>query len=143
LELTVEHLGAVQFEIKTRGLTVISDQPEENGGFNEGMTPPEFLLASLGSCAAYYAVEYLKARKLAEVGTKVHVTAEKVKNPARLDHFKLRIEVPASLTADQQEGIHRAVHKCLVHNTLLHPPEITTEVVSETSILEAGAIGNQ
>ncbi len=88
MELTVEHLGAVQFEIKARGLTVISDQPEENGGFNEGMTPPEFLLASLGSCAAYYAVEYLKARKMAPEGTRVHVSAEKVKNPARLDNFR-------------------------------------------------------
>jgi organic hydroperoxide reductase OsmC/OhrA len=28
-----------------------SDQPVENGGHDEGMTPPELLLASLGSCA--------------------------------------------------------------------------------------------
>jgi uncharacterized OsmC-like protein len=133
----------VQFEITTRGHKLISDQPVANGGFDEGMTPPELLLASLGSCAAYYAVEYLKARKLAAEGTKVHVTAEKVKNPARLDHFKLRIEVPASLTKEQIAGIHRSVEKCLVHNTLLHAPEIVTEVVSETSILEVGATGNQ
>lgn len=143
MELTVLHLGAVQFEIKTRGHTVISDQPVENGGFDEGMTPPEFLLAALGSCAAYYAVEYLKARKLASEGTKVSVTADKVKNPARLDNFRLRVAVPATLTAEQQEGIQRAIHKCLVHNTLLNPPQITTEVLSETSILEVGATGNQ
>ena len=140
MELTVRHLGAVQFEIKTRGHISISDQPTESGGFDEGMTPPEFLLAALGSCAAYYAAEYLKARKLANEGTKVHVTAEKVKNPARLDNFRIRVEVPASLTNDQEQGIHRAIEKCLVHNTLLHAPKIVTEVVSETSILEAGAI---
>ena len=143
MELTVEHLGAVQFEIKTRGHSAISDQPAENGGFDEGMTPPEFLLAALGSCAAYYAVEYLKARQLAGVGTRVRVTAEKVKNPARLDNFRVRIEVPESLTPEQEEGIQRAVHKCLVHNTLLNPPQITTEVVSETSILREGATGKQ
>lgn len=143
MELTVEHLGAVQFEIKTRGHTVISDQPVESGGFDEGMTPPEFLLAALGSCAAYYAVEYLKARKMAPEGTKVLVTADKVKNPARLDNFRVRVEVPESLTVENQEGIQRAVHKCLVHNTLLNAPRITTEVVSQTSILEVGATGNQ
>jgi uncharacterized OsmC-like protein len=143
VELTVQHLGAVQFEIKTRGHAVVSDQPEENGGFNEGMTPPEFLLAALASCAAYYAVEYLKARHLVDEGTKVHITAEKVKNPARLDNFQMRVEVPASLTMAQQEGIQRAIEKCIVHNTLMHAPKITTEVVSETSILEAGAIVNQ
>jgi uncharacterized OsmC-like protein len=143
MELTVEHLGAVQFEIKARSHTVISDQPAENGGFDEGMTPPEFLLAALGSCAAYYAVEYLKALKLADTGTRVYVTADKVKNPSRMDNFRIRVEVPAGLTSDQEQGIHKAIEKCLVHNTLLHPPTIVTEVVSETSILEAGATRRQ
>ena len=41
LEVSVEHLEAVQFEIKTRGHVVVSDQPAEMGGFDEGMTPPE------------------------------------------------------------------------------------------------------
>jgi uncharacterized OsmC-like protein len=143
MEMTVEHLGAVQFEIKTRGHVVVSDQPAENNGSDEGMTPPEFLLAALGSCAAYYAVEYLKARKLADKGTRVFITAEKVKNPARLDNFQLRVQVPLALTPEQELGMHRAIEKCLVHNTLRHPPKITTEIVSETSILETGAIVNQ
>ena len=62
LEVVVNHLGAVQFEAKARQHTVYCDQPAENGGFDEGMTPPEFLLAALGTCAGYYAVQYLKAR---------------------------------------------------------------------------------
>ena len=49
----------------------------ENGGFDEGMTPPELLLASLGSCAAYYAAEYLRQHKLATEGTKVRVMRRK------------------------------------------------------------------
>ena len=64
LEVLVEHLGEVQFEATARGHKVFCDQPVENGGFDEGMTPPEFLLASLGTCAGYYAVQYLKARHL-------------------------------------------------------------------------------
>ena len=61
----------------------ISDQPAENKGFDEGMTPPELLLASLGSCAAYYAVDYLVRNKIAREGVKTRVTAEKVKGPFR------------------------------------------------------------
>lgn len=51
MEVTVEHINAVQFEIRARGHVIASDQPVENGGYDEGMTPPELLLASLGSCA--------------------------------------------------------------------------------------------
>ena len=131
MEIIVNHLGAVQFEIKARHHTLISDQPAENGGFDEGVTPPELLLASLGSCAAYYAAQYLRSRNLATEGTRVSVAAGKAKNPARLDNFRINIQVPVPLTADHEAGIQRVVHQCLIHNTLLHPPKIETTITSE------------
>ena len=64
LEVQVNHLGDVQFEVKARHHTIYTDQPEDNGGFDEGMTPPELLLGSVGACAGHYAIQYLKARHL-------------------------------------------------------------------------------
>jgi putative redox protein len=128
IEVSVTHLGAVQFEIKAREHTIVCDQPEANGGFNEGMTPPELMLASLGSCAGFYAVDYLKRQKLAVEGVKVHVTAEKAKNPARLDPFKIELDVPADLSAEHLKGMEDAVHRCLIHNTMLHSPTIALEI---------------
>jgi uncharacterized OsmC-like protein len=128
LEVTVEHLGAVQFEVKTRGHSVVSDQPVDSGGFDEGMTPPELMLASLGSCAGFYAADYLKRQKLAVEGTRVRVTAEKAKNPARLDNFRIEVDVPAGLSEEHLRGVEEAVHRCLIHNTLTHPPKIELEV---------------
>lgn len=128
MEVTVEHLGAVQFEIKARQHSISSDQPAENGGFDEGMTPPELLLASLGSCAGYYASQYLRKFKLASEGTRVRVTAEKVKDPARIENFQIEVETPVELTEEHRAGVERAVHHCLIHNTLLHPPKIGIEI---------------
>ncbi len=125
MEVTVNHLGAVQFEIKARQHVIACDQPPENGGFDEGMTPPELMLASLASCAGFYAAAYLKKHKLAEKGTQVRVTADKVKPPARLDNFQIEVEVPVDLTEEQRKGVEDAVHHCLIHNTLLAPPKIT------------------
>jgi putative redox protein len=129
MEITVEHLGSVQFEIKTRGHSMISDQPVEQGGFDEGMTPPELLLASLASCAGYYAAQYLRKHKLAIAGTRVHVTCEKVKDPvARLDNFVVEVEAPVELSRQHLSGVHEAIEHCLVHATLLNPPKITLKV---------------
>ena len=64
MEVLVEHLGAVQFAIKPRQHEIVCDQPAENNGYDEGMTPPEIFLASLGSCAAHYAVDYLKCNRI-------------------------------------------------------------------------------
>ena len=68
LEVITNHLGAVQFEITARNHKIYSDQPAEHGGFDEGMTPPELMLASLGACAAYYAVDYFKRSQLPAEG---------------------------------------------------------------------------
>ena len=129
MEINVEHLGSVQFEIRTRGHSLVSDQPTENGGFDEGLTPPELLLASLGSCAGFYAAQYLRKHKLATEGTRVRVTCEKVKDPVpRMTNFVIAVDAPVELTEAQRQGVHEAVEYCLVHNTLLHPPKITLKV---------------
>jgi len=128
MEVFIEHLGAVQFEIKARRHSVVCDQPEENGGFDEGMTPPEFLLASLGSCAAFYAAQYLRKKGLAKEGTTVRVTAEKLLGPPRLDNFRIEIDAPVALNAEHKTGVEEAVKHCLIHNTLLHPPKIELDI---------------
>lgn len=130
IEVTVEHLGAVQFEVRARQHTIVSDQPPENGGFDEGMTPPEIFLGALGACAAYYAAEYLRKFGLATEGTRVRVEADKVSNPARLDHFRIEVDLPLALTAQHGEGVERAVRHCLIHNTLLSQP--TVEIAIHT-----------
>ncbi|HEX4064616.1 MAG TPA: OsmC family protein [Acidobacteriaceae bacterium] len=124
MEVTVRHLGAVQFEINARQHTIVSDQPAENAGFDEGMTPPELFLASLGSCAAYYAAEYLRQKGLATEGTRVRVTAEKVLNPPRLDNIHIEVELPRGCEERDRAGVERAVHRCLIHNTLMQPPKM-------------------
>lgn len=128
MEIKVTHLNRVKFAIHSRAHTVVCDQPADNGGDDTGMTPPELMLASLGSCAAFYAVQYLKARNLAETGVEVTVTAEKLKQPARLGNFTIRVACPVPLTPEHTEGLRRSVHCCLIHNTLLSPPQIEVEL---------------
>jgi len=135
MEVTVEHLGSVQFEIRTRNHSIISDQTVNDGGFDEGMTPPELLLASLGSCAGFYAAQYLRKNKLATEGTRVRVTCEKVKDPmARMTNFLIEVDAPVELNEAQRKGVEEAVEHCLVHNTLLHPPKIELKVAGAVAL---------
>lgn len=124
MEVHITQVEGVKFSVQARTHTIICDQPQENGGTDAGMTPPEFLLASLGACAAFYAAEYLRTRNLAHSSLSVSVTAEKLKGPARLGEFRIRINSPVCLTTEQREGLMRSVEHCLVKNTLLNPPQI-------------------
>ena len=95
------------------------------------MSPPELLLASLGTCAGFYAAEYLKARKLPAEGVPLTVAAEKAKGPARLASFRIALIVP-ELEDSHREGLLRAVRACLIHNTLPQPAAI--EVALEAPV---------
>jgi len=91
MEVKITHLDRVKFSIQSRSHTILCDQPADNGGSDSGMTPPELLLASLGSCAAFYAAQYLKTRNLADSGVQVTVTAVKLKQPARVGNFRVHV----------------------------------------------------
>jgi putative redox protein len=127
MELTVKYLENVKLAVHTRAHEIICDQPVDNGGGDAGMSPPEFLLASLGTCAGYYAAQYLRTRSLPTGGLEVHVSAEKALGPARLASFQIEVTVP-EIEERHKEGVMRAVKACLIHNTLLNAPSIDIAV---------------
>lgn len=128
MQVTVQHLGGVRFQAQARHHAILCDQPEDNGGADEGMTPPELLLSSLATCAAYYAAQYLRTRGLPGAGLLVNVTAEKAQQPARLGSFVIEVQVPALEDGRHKLGLQRAVEACLIHNTLLNTPAIEVRV---------------
>ena len=127
MNVKIRHLGDTKFEASTRGHRVICDQPPDNGGADSGLTPPEFLLVSLGTCAGFYAAQYLKARHLPTEGLEVSVTAGKAAQPARLGTFRIEVTLPV-LDQQHEAGLLRSVKACLIHNTLMNTPVVETVV---------------
>jgi uncharacterized OsmC-like protein len=123
MEVETLYLGDMKFEAITRGHRVICDQPQANGGVDAGMTPPELFLAALGTCAGFYAAQYLRVRSLPSNALSIKVTADKATQPTRLGHFQIEVRAP-ELDPHHEAGVLRAVKSCLIHNTLLHPPTI-------------------
>jgi uncharacterized OsmC-like protein len=135
METNISYLDGVRFEAKSRGHKVICDQPAGDSAGDTGMSPPEFLLVSLGTCAGFYALQYLKARSLPTEGLAVRVIAEKATQPVRIGSFRIEVTSPG-LEARHHEGILRAVKLCLVHNTLVHPPSIETVLKTGAGVQE-------
>ncbi|MGA3042759.1 MAG: OsmC family protein [Bryobacteraceae bacterium] len=142
MEVSAQYFGDSKFEVAARGHRIICDQPLDNGGSDAGMSPPEFLLASLATCSAYYAAQYLKARGLPADGLQVRVNAEKAAQPARLASFQIEVTVPG-LDARHQTGILRAAKACLIHNTLLGTPHIEIAVPLQLEAVPAFATGSR
>jgi putative redox protein len=133
MEVITEYLGKTKFAVSARGHRVICDQPLDNSGEDAGMTPPELMLAALGSCSGFYAAEYLNTRGLPNKDLVVRVTAEKARQPARLGSFRIEVNAPG-LDERDQTGVMRAVKACLIHNTLLAAPSIEVAVNSPVPV---------
>lgn len=133
MQITARYLDGVKFELHCGDHRFVCDQPADNGGEGAGPSPPDFLLASLASCAAYYVLRYLQTRALPTEGLTVRVTAGKAANPPRLGSFRIEVRLP-ELEERHREGVLRAVKSCLIHNTLLHAPVI--ETVVETPVAQ-------
>lgn len=135
MEIKVRCLGCKKFEMTTRSHQILSDQPEDNGGSDSAMTPPELFLSALGACAAYYAAEYLHARGLPDEELEIRVSGEKGDRPARLVSINFEVIAPG-LNQKHRDGVLRAVDACFLKHTLNKRPQMEVKVVSSNGVAE-------
>src|SRR5271154_3433202 len=117
MEVRIRHGKDVQSEAFARFHRVVCDQPFDEGGSDNGMTPPELMLSALGCCAMHYATEYLRARDLAFDSTELRISATKGGHPERLTAIEIEVDAPA-LGIRAREGLLKAIDACLLRRTL-------------------------
>ena len=130
VSLVVKYLEGTKFEVACRSHKIITDQPKSEDGTDQGMTPVELLNAALASCAAYYAVMFLRRRIPDLKELEVQSSWQYSEKPRRVGAVHLTIVSPRLLTESERKGLLRAVRSCTVENTLKNAPNIEIMVKS-------------
>lgn len=112
---------------------LVIDQPVEDGGADDGPTPTELFVASLASCAAFYAGRFLRRHDVAPEGMTVSASFEMADRPARVGSIKLTLCVPHALGNDLAARLQAVVEHCTVRNSLLAPPELSLHIDAPTT----------
>lgn len=115
----VTHLGGDAFAVELGGHRVVVDQPPHAGGDDRGPTPTSLFVASLASCAAFFAGRFL--RRHVAAGTALEVTGEfemSPERPSRVRRLALTVDVDAPLGAEVEAALARAIAQCTVLNTI-------------------------
>jgi putative redox protein len=136
MEVRIRHATNKKSDAFARFHRVVCDQPFDEGGGDNGMTPPELMLAALGCCAMHYAAEYLRARHLSPGEIELRVSAEKGGRPVRLTRIGIEVDAPG-LSTRAREGLSKAIDLCLLHQTLANPPKI--DIRMSTTVVEGPA----
>ena len=116
--------GGVQVNAQFDGFEVASDQPARNGGENTAPSPFDFFLASLGTCAGFFALRFCQQRKLSTEGLRLQLTTERNAESKRLDRVKITMQLPNDFPEKYRSAIIRATDQCAVKKALLDPPEV-------------------
>ena len=126
----VTHRGGDRFEIAVRDHVVIVDQPEAMGGEDTAPTPTELFVASLASCAAFYARRYLARHGLPVEGLRVETDYEMGTHPSRVTRFEVRVVLPEGVPEGRHAPLLAMVEHCTVHSTLQHEPEVDIRLIA-------------
>ena len=127
--MKIEYKGGLKFEINSGGHIIISDQPKENGGNNEGATPGELFVASLASCIGFYVVSYCKNAGIDASGLKITADYDHAPDkPARIGTITIDVDLPAKVEDNRKPALMNAAKHCFIHNTIDNPPKIEIKV---------------
>ena len=132
MKAIVESAGKVASRVHLGAHELTFDQPATvPGGDDRGPSPLDVLVASIASCAHYFAAAFLYARGISTESLTVEVEAEKDRKPSpRVGRLAMKVHVPAGLSELQLAGIERAIRSCPAYGTLLHPPSVELVVVN-------------
>jgi len=124
-EIVVGHIEGDRYHIRIGDHEVTVDQPLEQGGTDEGPTPTELFVASLASCAAFFAGRFLR-RHLGRdqqfgMDCRYHMSYDA---PSRVSSVHLDLVLPPDLPEAVRDGALRAAERCTVHNSIERRPTI-------------------
>ena len=105
---------------------VLCDAFSDKG--KEYPSAPELLMVSLGSCIGAVLLTYADRHNINYEGLEISLDWDIVEHPHRIGRIAIAVHMPGPLTQQQVEILERVAEQCLIHNTLLHAPEIKLDL---------------
>lgn len=109
-----------------KGFTIQSDQPVSDGGDNSAPSPFDLFLASLATCAGYYALAFCRERRIPAEGLAVIMTYDRPAGARLIDKITIRVTPPLGFPDKYRDALVKAVDHCTVKAHLDRPPKFET-----------------
>ncbi len=120
--------GGVVVEARHDGFVIPTDQPAKDGGTNTAPSPFDLFLASLGTCAGYYALRFCQERGLPTEGLSLTLSTESDEPRKRLSKIRIEIRLPDGFPEKYRGALLRSADLCSVKRHVVEAPAI--EVVT-------------
>ena len=109
-----------------KGFTIKTDQSEKDGGEGSAPTPSFLFLASLGTCAGLYALNFCEKRKFDTTKLKLVLDFETDQKTHMVKKIVMKLSLPPKFPEKYIPAIIKAMNLCYVKKHLHEPPEFET-----------------
>lgn len=127
MQVDVKFLDNLRLEASFDDFKITTDQPVRYKGDGTAPSPYDYFLASSALCAAYFVKIYCNARSIPTED--IRIFQNNLINPENRYHqdFKIEIELPASISEKDRNGILQAMERCTVKRVIQNNPGFIIE----------------
>jgi ribosomal protein S12 methylthiotransferase accessory factor len=126
MDMEVYFPGNKRVHARYKGFVVETDQPVDSGGNNTAPAPFDLFLLSIGTCAGYYVLSFLRQRGLSTEGAGVVLRGEVDQASPLTSKIYLEIKLPGDFPEKYRDAVIRAAEQCAVKRALENPPAFET-----------------
>lgn len=130
MSMQISFPGGVAVSAQVGGFNVLTDQPPAAGGQGSAPSPYDLFLASLGTCAGFFALRFCQQRELPSEGLSLELDYRRDPETKKLLKVEIRINLPAGFPDKYRAAIIRATDQCAVKKALVDPPEFEVMAIS-------------
>ncbi len=134
MSIEVTFPGGVRVDATYHGHTIRTDQPQPYGE-NTAPAPFDLFLASIATCAGYYALRFCQERNISTEGLAVTLIPERNAEKKRYTSMRIDLRLPSGFPEKYREAIVRAIDQCAVKKHIVEAPQF------EITVAEPAAVG--
>lgn len=127
-EINVSFGQGLQIQASVDKWEILTDQPVKDGGEDSAANPFQLFLASLATCAGYYALAFCKKRKINTHGLGLKILYTWDKKERRITRMDFEIKLPEDFPEKYHAALIRAVDACTVKKHLTQPPDMKVNI---------------
>jgi ribosomal protein S12 methylthiotransferase accessory factor len=134
-EYVIDFPGGARVDAHFGPYTIKTDQPPTGGGEGSAPTPFSLFLASLGTCAGIYVLNFCRQRGLPTDGIRLVQQVDRDPITHMVANVSLAIHLPAGFPEKYKDALIRSAEQCAVKKHLEKPPKIsvTTQIAQSAT----------
>lgn len=106
-----------------KGFTIETDQPEHGGGDNSAPAPFDLFVASIGTCAGIFMLDFMQRRDIPTDEAGITLSTERDPKTGLIGQITLDLHLPPEFPAKYKDAIVNVVDLCSVKRHLHQPPQ--------------------